>query len=92
MPMPLIQANDFLRMPVATGIFTVTLCACYYEVLFLKIKFKTKWQIVSTSPSSADVFQSLAAMTHKEKGDAFERVTQLYLTTHSKYQTKLKNV
>ena len=48
--------------------------------------------VIRNSASWKDLFQRLIAVTPKEKGDVFERVVQLYLTTHSEYQTKLKNV
>ena len=39
-------------------------------------------------------FRQLASQqkTEKDKGDLFERLTQLYLQTATEYQTKFKNV
>ncbi|MBC8267159.1 MAG: DEAD/DEAH box helicase family protein [Rhodospirillaceae bacterium] len=47
---------------------------------------------IRKSPSWSALFQRLTMMTPKEKGDVFERVVQLYLETHSEYESKLANV
>jgi predicted helicase len=48
--------------------------------------------IIRKSPSWSDLFNRLTTMTSKEKGDVFERVVQLYLQTHSEYESLLANV
>jgi superfamily II DNA or RNA helicase len=48
--------------------------------------------IIRKSPSWAALFSRLITMTPKEKGDVFERVVQLYLQTHSEYESLLANV
>ena len=48
--------------------------------------------IIRKSTSWAELFQRLTTMTPKEKGDVFERVVQLYLQTHSEYESLLANV
>jgi superfamily II DNA or RNA helicase len=48
--------------------------------------------IIRKSPSWSALFQRLTTMTPKEKGDVFERVVQLYLQTHSEYESLLANV
>ena len=48
--------------------------------------------VIRKSTSWAELFRRLIAMKPKEKGDVFERVVQLYLKTHSEYQSKLSEV
>jgi predicted helicase len=48
--------------------------------------------VIRNSPSWGELFQRLIPMKTKEKGDVFERVTQLYLQTHPEYQSKLSKV
>ncbi len=48
--------------------------------------------IIHKSSSWTALFQRLTKMTPKEKGDVFERVVQLYLQTHSEYESLLANV
>ena len=48
--------------------------------------------VIRKSHSWNALFQRLIPMKTKDKGDVFERVVQLYLTTHPEYQSTLSNV
>ena len=48
--------------------------------------------IIRKAASWQMLFERLKDTKPKEKGDVFERVVQLYLKTHSEYQSKLSNV
>ncbi len=48
-------------------------------------------RLISRCKSWVDFTTALSSLTAKEKGDAFERLTQLYLFTKPEYQTALKN-
>ena len=42
--------------------------------------------VIGNAQSWLELFKQLPAMKTKAKGDVFERIIQLYLTTHSEYQ------
>ena len=48
--------------------------------------------IIRKAQSWSELFQTCEKLPNKDKGDIYERVVQLYLQTHSEYQSKLSEV
>ena len=49
-------------------------------------------RLISSSPDWASFWNSLTTKSQVDPGDAFERLTQLYLLSHPEYRTQLKHV
>src|SRR5262245_28955244 len=80
MPMSLVACTGAPKLSCAEGGF------------MQKLNYSSPDRLIGSCSSWADFRVAAASLSKKQKGDVFERLTQLYLQTAPEYQSQLKHV